>query len=53
VLLLMLPPLCLAFALIELVAVFVYAGSRNLLAIALLDAGWFAALAAAVMPVRV
>jgi len=53
VMVLMLPLLCLAFVLIELLAAFVYAGSRNLLAIALLDAGWLAAVAAAVMPVRV
>jgi predicted branched-subunit amino acid permease len=53
VLVLMLPLLCLAFVLMEVLAAFVYAGSRNLLAIALLDAGWLAAIAAAVMPVRV
>jgi hypothetical protein len=52
VLVLMLPILCVAFVLMELVAVFVHAGSRNLLAIALVDAGWLAAIAAAVMPVR-
>ncbi len=52
VLVLMLPLLCLAFVLLEVLAAFVYAGSRNLLAIALLDAGWLAAIAAAVMPVR-
>jgi predicted branched-subunit amino acid permease len=49
----MLPILCAGFVLIELLACFVYAGSRNLLAIALLDAGWLAAIAAAVLPVRV
>jgi hypothetical protein len=53
VLVLMLPILCAAFVLIELLAFFVHAGSRNLLAIALLDAGWLAAIAVAVLPVRV
>jgi dienelactone hydrolase len=53
VLLLMLPLLFALFAALELLAAGVYAGSRNLLAIALLDAGWLAAVAAAVMPVRV
>jgi dienelactone hydrolase len=53
VLVLMLPILCFAFALMELLAFFVYEGSRNLLAIALVDAGWLAAIAAAVMPVRI
>ena len=52
VLVLMLGPLCGVFALVELVAAGIYAGSRNLLAIALLDAGWIAAVAAAIMPVR-
>jgi dienelactone hydrolase len=52
VLVLMLPMLCFAFVLMEILAVFVHAGSRNLLAIALVDAGWLAAIAAAVMPVR-
>ena len=52
VLVLMLPLLCVLFVLMELLGAFVYAGSRNLLAIALLDAGWLAAVAAAVMPVR-
>ncbi len=53
VVLLMLPPLCGVFALMELLAALAYAGSRNLLAIALLDAGWLAAVVAAIMPVRV
>src|SRR5262245_6902331 len=53
VLLLMLPPLCGVFLLVELLAAFAYAGSRNLLAIALLEAGWLAAVTAAIMPVRV
>jgi dienelactone hydrolase len=53
VLVLMLPILCVAFLFIELLAFFIHAGSRNLLSIALLDAGWLAAIAAAVMPVRV
>src|SRR5262245_1123879 len=53
VLVLMLGPLCGVFALMEVVAAGIYAGSRNPLAIALLDAGWIAAVAAAIMPVRV
>jgi hypothetical protein len=53
VVLLMLPALCGVFALMELLAAFAYARSRNLLAIALLDAGWLAAVAAALMPLRV
>jgi pimeloyl-ACP methyl ester carboxylesterase len=53
VVLLLLPALCGVFALVEIVAAFAYAGSRNLLAIALLDAGWLAfAVAAAAMPVK-
>jgi len=52
VLVLMLPPLCGVFALVEIVAAGIYAGSRNPLAVALLDAGWLAAVAAAIMPVR-
>ncbi len=53
VLVLMLPMLCFAFVAMEILAAFVYAGSRNLLAIALLDAGWLAAIAAAILPVRI
>jgi dienelactone hydrolase len=53
VVLLLLPALCVVFALIEILAAFAYARSRNLLAIALLDAGWLAVVAAAAMPVRV
>ena len=52
VLVLMLPPLCGVFVALEVVAAGVYAGSRNPLAIALLEAGWLAAVAAAIMPVR-
>jgi dienelactone hydrolase len=52
VVVLLLGPLCGVFALMELLAAGVYAGSRNLLAIALLDAGWLAMVAAAIMPVR-
>ena len=52
VLVLMLPPLCGVFAALEVVAAGIYAGSRNPLAIALLEAGWLAAVAAAIMPVR-
>ena len=52
VLVLMLAPLCGVFAMLELLAAFAYARSRNLLAIALLDAAWLAAVTAALMPVR-
>ena len=52
VVVLLLGPLCGVFALIELLAAFAYAGSRNLFAIALLDAGWLAALTAAFVPLR-
>jgi dienelactone hydrolase len=53
VVLLLLPALCAVFVGMELLAAFAYAGSRNLFAIALLDAGWLAAVAAAILPVRV
>ena len=49
---LVLPLLCFAFVLMEILAAFVHAGSRNLLAIALVDAGWLAFVLTAVMPVR-
>jgi hypothetical protein len=51
-LVLVLPLLCFAFVLMEILAAFVHAGSRNLLAIALVDAGVLAFVLAAVMPVR-
>jgi alpha-beta hydrolase superfamily lysophospholipase len=53
VVLLLLPLFCGVFAAVEVLAAFAYAGSRNLLAIALVDAGWLAAVAAAILPVRV
>jgi dienelactone hydrolase len=53
VVMLMLPPFALAFAAIELLADSVYAASRNLAAIALIDAGWLALIVAATMPIRV
>jgi hypothetical protein len=50
---LMLPALVLVFVMIEIVAASVYVASRNLLAIALLDAGWIAWVVAAIMPIRI
>ena len=50
--LLIFPLLCGVFVLVEILAAFAYAGSRNLLAIALLEAGCLAAISAAIMPVR-
>jgi hypothetical protein len=52
VLLFMLPTLAVVYLLFEVLAGFVYAVSRNLLTIALLDAAWLAFVTAAVMPVR-
>jgi len=52
VLLFMLPTLAVVFLLFEALASALYAASRNLLAIALLDAAWLAFVTAAVMPVR-
>jgi len=45
-------PLVLAFVLVEIVAAAVYATSRNLLTIALVDASWLALFLAARMPIR-
>jgi hypothetical protein len=50
---LMLPALALAFFAIELLAASIYAASRNVTAIALIDAAWVALIAAASMPVRI
>jgi dienelactone hydrolase len=52
VLLFMLPTLAAVYLLFEVLASAIYAASRNLLAIALLDAAWLAFVTAAVMPVR-
>ena len=52
VLLFMLPTLAAVCLLFEALASALYAASRNLLAIALLDAAWLAFVTAAVMPVR-
>jgi dienelactone hydrolase len=53
VVLLMIPPLVIVFLMAEVLASSVYVASRNLLAIAAIDAGWLALVVAAVMPVRV
>jgi dienelactone hydrolase len=53
VLLVMLPSLAGVAVLIEVLAAWVYAASRNVLAIALVDAAWLALVAAAVVPVRI
>jgi hypothetical protein len=50
---LMLPTLALTFFFIELLAASIYATSRNLAAIALIDAAWVALIVAAAMPVRI
>jgi dienelactone hydrolase len=52
VVLTMLPALLLVFVLVELLAASLYSASRNLLAIAALDAAWLALAVAAVVPVR-
>jgi dienelactone hydrolase len=52
VVMLMLPALALVFALLEVLAASLYAASRNLAAIALIDAVWLAFTLAAVMPLR-
>ncbi|MBW2268544.1 MAG: alpha/beta fold hydrolase [Deltaproteobacteria bacterium] len=52
VILLMLPALTLVSILFEAFASALYAGSRNILAIALVEAGWLALVVAAIMPVR-
>jgi dienelactone hydrolase len=53
VVLLMVPPLAVLSLLLEELASSIYAVSRNLLAIAVVDAAWLALAVAAVMPVRV
>lgn len=50
---LLLPALALAFCFIELLAASIYAASRNVAAIALIDAAWVALIVAAAMPVRI
>jgi dienelactone hydrolase len=49
----MLPALALAFCFIELLAASIYATSRNVAAIALIDAAWVALIVAVAMPVRI
>ncbi len=53
VVMLMLPALAIVFVLIEILDASIYLASRNLLAIALLDAAWIAWIVAAIMPMRV
>ena len=53
VVLLMLPALAIVFALFEVLAASLYAASRNLVAISLIDAAWLALIIAAIMPVRI
>jgi len=53
VVMLMIPALALVFVLVEILASSFYLASRNLLAIALIDATWLALIVAAIMPVRV
>jgi hypothetical protein len=53
VVMLMVPALAIVFVLIEVLAASIYLASRNLLAIAALDAAWIALIVAAIMPVRV
>jgi hypothetical protein len=52
VVILMLPSLVLTFALLELLLAGIYAASRNLAAISLIDSAWLALIVAAVMPIR-
>ncbi len=52
VVLLLVPPLAGVSLLIEILAASLYAASRNLLAIALVDAAWLALVVAALMPTR-
>jgi hypothetical protein len=52
VVVLMLPALALTFVLFELLAAGVYATSRNVAVIALIDAAWLALIVAVAMPVR-
>ncbi len=53
VVVLMLPALVLVFVLMEILAASLYAASRNLAAIALIDAFWLALVIASIMPLRV
>jgi dienelactone hydrolase len=53
VLVLLLGPLVLVFALAELLAASIYATSRNLVAIAAIDAAFLALILAAIMPIRI
>ncbi len=53
VVLFMLPSFVIVFALFEVLAGFLYASSRNLLAISLIDAGWLALIIAAIFPIRI
>jgi len=50
---LMLPALVIVFVLVEVMDASIYLASRNLLAIAAIDAAWIALIVAAIMPVRV
>jgi dienelactone hydrolase len=52
VVVLMLPALTVAFALFELLAASIYATSRNVSVVALIDAAWLGLIVAATMPVR-
>ena len=52
VVMLMLPALAIVFVLIEVLDASIYLVSRNLLAIAALDAAWIALIVAAIMPMR-
>jgi len=52
VVVLMLPSLVLVFALFELLADGIYAASRNVAVIAVIDAAWLALVIATIMPVR-
>jgi len=53
VVMLMVPALLVVYALFEVLAAALYAGSRNRAAIALIDSGWLALVIAASMPVRI
>jgi len=53
VVMLMLPALVIVFVLVEVMDASIYLVSRNLLAIAAIDAAWTALIVAAIMPVRV
>ena len=53
VLIFLLPSLAVIFVLIEVLASTLYASSRNLLAIGVIDAAWLAIICAAVMPIRI